>query len=210
MVTPVPSLRRYYQGSKAAICVFAVNDADSFVGAKDWVKEMRSKATENAIIVLCANKVDTTDRRVSREEADSFAAANGLLYIEASAKTGENVDLIFNTLAAELPQAERQRLHKNLKLLQLQLQILELEQSAHHDVAKIDRLVQERRQLGGDMAVMDLSREEIQAEIRTVQKTLASTGDDGSGSGSGGKSSDDTVDLTRQADFVVRRNAGCC
>ena len=77
--------------------MFAINDADSFVGAKDWVKEMRSKATENAIIVLCANKIDIDvgERRVSREEAESFAAANDLLYIETSAKTGENVDLIF-------------------------------------------------------------------------------------------------------------------
>lgn len=120
--------KMYYQGSKAAICVFAINDPESFVGAKDWVKEMRSKATENAIIVLCANKIDVPERKVSREEAESFAAANQLLYIETSAKTGENVDLIFNTLAEELPHAERKRLQKSLELLELQLQILELEQ----------------------------------------------------------------------------------
>ena len=121
--------KMYYQGSKAAICVFAVDDPDSFIGAKDWVKEMRSKATENAIIVLCGNKIDRVDARsVSQEEAESFAAANQLLYVETSAKTGENVEQVFDMLASHLPRAERKRLQKNLRLLQLQLRILLLEE----------------------------------------------------------------------------------
>mmetsp|Transcript_36054 Transcript_36054/g.52840 ORF Transcript_36054/g.52840 Transcript_36054/m.52840 type:complete len:274 (+) Transcript_36054:213-1034(+) len=198
--------KMYYQGSKAAICVFAINDPESFVGAKDWVKEMRSKATENAIIVLCANKIDIPDRKVSREEAESFAAANDLLYVETSAKTGENVEVVFTTLARELPHAERRRLFKNLKLLELQLSILEKEQAPGNSAAEIEALVQERRQLGGDMAVMDLTKEELQAEIASVKQIL-DTSDDDEGHAVG----DEPVDLThRKADVVVKRPGGCC
>ena len=58
------------------------------------------------------------------------------------------------------------------------------------------------------MAVMDLSREEIQAEIGTVRKVLHSSG---AGTDMPRGSRDKAVDLgAPKADMVVKRNTGCC
>jgi hypothetical protein len=49
------------------------------------------------------NKADlAAEREVSREEAEVFAKANNLRYIETSAKTAENVDAAFLSSAQEI------------------------------------------------------------------------------------------------------------
>jgi Ras-related protein Rab-14 len=46
--------------------------------------------------MLVGNKADLEDQRdVSFEEAQQFAKENGLLFVEASAKTGSNVEEAF-------------------------------------------------------------------------------------------------------------------
>ena len=50
------------------------------------------------MIVLVGNKIDDeTSRQVSWEEGSTFAKRNDLMFMETSAKTGENVDNIFLT-----------------------------------------------------------------------------------------------------------------
>lgn len=48
------------------------------------------------VIMLVGNKADVTHRRaVSTEEGEMFARENGLLFMEASAKTSTNVEDVF-------------------------------------------------------------------------------------------------------------------
>ena len=50
--------------------------------------------------IMVGNKNDLEDqRKVSTEEAQSLAEENGMLYLETSAKTGENVEKLFTNLA---------------------------------------------------------------------------------------------------------------
>ena len=47
-------------------------------------------------LILVGNKSDlTTERNISRDYAKSFADENGMIYIETSAKTGDNVKEMF-------------------------------------------------------------------------------------------------------------------
>ena len=49
--------------------------------------------------MLIGNKSDLANKRaVSREEGESFAAKNGLTFLETSAKTAENVEAVSRTL----------------------------------------------------------------------------------------------------------------
>ena len=93
----------YYRGAKAAVVVYDITNEDTFKGAKSWVKELKTKTT-NCIVLLVGNKVDLIEnRKVDIDMVDDFAKNHGLIYIETSAKTGENVDEIFKTIAKNLP-----------------------------------------------------------------------------------------------------------
>ena len=58
-----------------------------------WLEEAKQIASAHLTIVLVGNKSDLTNRRtVSYEEGERFANEHGLLFMEASAKTAQNVD----------------------------------------------------------------------------------------------------------------------
>ncbi|MBA7586374.1 hypothetical protein ES708_28372 [subsurface metagenome] len=52
-------------------------------------------------VLLVGNKSDL-ERKVSRKEGLDYAIKHGFLFIECSAKTGENVDDMFEKLAIEI------------------------------------------------------------------------------------------------------------
>ena len=62
------------------------------------------KECSNAkLIYLIGNKIDKyLDRKVSEEEARSFAKEKNLRYFEISCKTGEGIPSFFNDLIAEI------------------------------------------------------------------------------------------------------------
>lgn len=74
------------------ILVFDVTDYDSF---KQVPKFLASIKNLNVPILLVGNKIDDEDKIiVSNDEAEKFASDNRLPYIEASAKTGTNLQEI--------------------------------------------------------------------------------------------------------------------
>lgn len=67
--------------------------------AKAWVKELQRQANPNIVIALVGNKTDLdSQRQVSTEEALAYANEAGLLFKEASAKSGENVMDVFTDI----------------------------------------------------------------------------------------------------------------
>lgn len=69
----------------------------SFERAKTWVQTLRRQADPAITIILVGNKSDMAEssRRTPREVAEQYAEEEGLLFVEASAKTGENVQDVF-------------------------------------------------------------------------------------------------------------------
>ena len=58
-----------------------------------WLEDARNHANSNMTIMLIGNKCDLAHRRaVSTEEGEQFAKENGLLFMETSAKTAQNVE----------------------------------------------------------------------------------------------------------------------
>lgn len=88
--------RSYYRDAAGALLVFDVTRRESFNHLARWLQETRQFANPNISITLVGNKADMAIRRaVQAPEAEAFAAENGLMYIEASAKTGDGVDEAF-------------------------------------------------------------------------------------------------------------------
>ena len=89
----------YYRGAAAAIVVFDVTNKDSFSGAKTWVKELQRRGDANCVIALAGNKADLIEqRKVSKEVAEAYAAENGILFMETSAKTGTFEKCVYQVL----------------------------------------------------------------------------------------------------------------
>jgi len=108
----------YYRTASAAVVVYDVTDKRSLGRAMEWLNELRLKGPPNIVTVLCGNKIDMADRReIKAEDASEIAAEKGLLFMEASAKTGVGVEEIFTTLAKKLSAQPKRQPDKDTVVL---------------------------------------------------------------------------------------------
>ena len=70
-----------------------LNRRETFNHLATWLEDAQQHANPNMAITLVGNKCDLSHRRaVSKEEGEQFAKEHGLLFLEASARTGQNVE----------------------------------------------------------------------------------------------------------------------
>lgn len=117
----------YYRNAQAAVVVYDVTKPPTFIRARHWVNELKTQGSPNIIIALVANKHDLTGedeegeagpvkpdvedetgssivgRKVAYSDGQKLAEDEGLLFFEASAKTGMNVRKIFLAIANKIP-----------------------------------------------------------------------------------------------------------
>lgn len=72
---------------------------ETFNHLAGWLEDARQHANANMSIMLIGNKCDLAHRRaVSTEEGEQFAKEHGLIFMEASAKTAQNVEEVMESL----------------------------------------------------------------------------------------------------------------
>jgi len=95
--------RQYYRGAMGIILVYDVCDRKSFDHVKYWMTNIETYANDNVSKVLVGNKVDLTDKReLSTDEGLKLAGQYKVKFMEASAKTNQNVTEVFTTIAKEI------------------------------------------------------------------------------------------------------------
>jgi len=87
--------RSYYRGAAGALLVYDITRRATFNHLTSWLTDARYFTNPNTVIMLIGNKRDLSQREVTYEEAEAFAKENGLIFLESSAKTGENVEEAF-------------------------------------------------------------------------------------------------------------------
>lgn len=95
----------YYRGAQAALVVYDVTNSDSFRRAKMWVRELRQGNGNEMVIGLAGNKADLgtgMQRQINTQETEEFAEENGLIFLETSAKRGDNVMEMFVSIARQV------------------------------------------------------------------------------------------------------------
>lgn len=109
----------YYRGAAAALVVYDITDMDSFTGAKTWIEELQRQGAADIVIGLAGNKLDLGDtrRKVSTEDAQSYADDNGCIFFETSARTGENVNDMFYAIANTLPKGQKTSSHQAIQVV---------------------------------------------------------------------------------------------
>ncbi|MFX1325754.1 MAG: Rab family GTPase [Promethearchaeota archaeon] len=97
--------RSFYEGTHGALLIFDLSRANTFQSMKDWLKDMRSIIEGEIPIVILGNKADLlleVGEVINRDEPKKFAQEQQSIYIETSAKTGENVDKAFVELTKRM------------------------------------------------------------------------------------------------------------
>lgn len=100
--------RSYYRGAAGALLVYDITRRDTFKHLSRWLEEARQHSQSNMVIMLIGNKNDLEHRRqVTFDEGKAFADANGLIFMETSAKTAFNVEQAFINTA--------EKIHENIE-----------------------------------------------------------------------------------------------
>lgn len=92
----------YSQGANAFIIVYDVTDESTFESIPDWIETFQQTADDDSLVYIIANKIDITNRAVSDVRAFEWARQHNYPYFEVSARTGENVDLVFDDVAEKV------------------------------------------------------------------------------------------------------------
>ena len=96
-------IRTFYKNSTFAFFVYDISNRNSFNNVSTWIEEFRKDSPKTIFMVLIGNKSDLADKRqVSTEEGRELAEKYEMKFYETSAKTGENVNDIFNDSVEEI------------------------------------------------------------------------------------------------------------
>nr|QBK84575.1 MAG: Ras-related GTPase [Pithovirus LCDPAC01] len=92
----------YYHGSVGIILMYDVTNMRSFIALKNWIQEIKVNKSENATVILVANKTDLKYTRIIEyEEGKKLADESKMLFTETSAKQG-NCKSMFETLTENI------------------------------------------------------------------------------------------------------------
>ena len=89
--------RAYYKNSVCACIVYDITNRNSFNSIQSWIDDCTKQTPKTILYILIGNKNDLKDRReVQYEEGAEFAKKRNMIFLETSAKTGNNINSIFD------------------------------------------------------------------------------------------------------------------
>ncbi|KAI6225316.1 Ras family protein [Aphelenchoides fujianensis] len=96
----------YYRGTHGVIVVYDLTNSDTFRGIKRWLDEIERNC-ESIPTMLVANKLDNeANRAVVKKDGEEYAICKNCLFCETSARTGENVEKIFEDLTRKILESD--------------------------------------------------------------------------------------------------------
>ena len=93
----------HYKKSVGALILYDITKKSTFDNVQNWYDDLILKAEKGCIIALIGNKLDLLEknenkREVTKEEAQTYAKNNNMLFYETSALNGNNINDIFEEL----------------------------------------------------------------------------------------------------------------
>ena len=97
-----------FRRARGVVFVFDLTSQISFLEVNTWLDTVKELCSEEVALILVGNKSDESERWVEERNVQDFAKREGMFYMEASAKTRENVDEIFSVLMDLMIEREKQ------------------------------------------------------------------------------------------------------
>ena len=94
--------KSYYKGAQGIILMYDVTSQRTFDNIRKWLTQIKEEASIKVCVILIANKIDSEDRVISKEDGESLAESFKLPFFESSAKENINVDEAFKHLIEEI------------------------------------------------------------------------------------------------------------
>ncbi|EAY13050.1 small GTP-binding protein, putative [Trichomonas vaginalis G3] len=117
--------RSYFRKSDCVLLVFDLTEKQSYDDANAWYLEILQNCDFDSKILLVGNKADEINTRViSNTTAELYAKSRNIIYIETSAKTGENVREAFFRIACEAYRSNEKEIHDDVPSLTLQSMLM--------------------------------------------------------------------------------------
>ena len=92
----------YFKYARGIIAVFDLTRPETLLSLREWIRGIRS-SMDNIPTVVLANKVDLADQILIKDvEIEKLCAALSCSWVRTSAKTGDNVEKAFHSLASEI------------------------------------------------------------------------------------------------------------
>jgi len=93
----------FYRGAHGIILVYDVTNRDSFTNSKQWMEDIKKYAYTMANKILIGNKIDLVEKRVvTSDEGKELARDFGISFFETSAKSSQNVEKAFYSIAHQI------------------------------------------------------------------------------------------------------------
>ena len=95
--------RQYYKDAQGVLLVYDVTNRNSFNDIAIWERDIKDNAPADTVIFLVGNKSDLTKERVvTYEEGKNKANELGLFFTEVSAKSGDNIHILFENISESM------------------------------------------------------------------------------------------------------------
>ena len=104
----------FYHSSSLAILVYSIDSEKSFNNLEIWLNEIKTKGNPDVNIILIGNKADLESKReVTKEMANEWCENNNVkIFMETSAKNGDNVKNLFSEAARILLEQHKKQKHR--------------------------------------------------------------------------------------------------
>jgi Ras-related protein Rab-5C len=104
----------YGRGAACALLVFDRSVRTTFESADHWFKECSHFDNENCVLYLVGNKSDL-DMAIDNKEVTEWADGKDITFFSVSAKTGDGINAMFQSIAEEIAGKRSSILHQFTK-----------------------------------------------------------------------------------------------
>jgi small GTP-binding protein len=90
----------HFRGAEAAILVFTIVEPTSLTRLSEWITVLEQNTNPMPVLFLVGNMTDREDERaIGCEQGQAFADEHKAIFSEVSAKTGEGIGELFESVA---------------------------------------------------------------------------------------------------------------